>query len=128
MQPSSPVPADTSSGALAAGSGAPPGHYTGIKAWLQRCPGWVFIVYVSLTSFTVYTCMYGFRKPFTAASFDGFALGRVSYKSVLVIAQTIGYMTSKFFGIRIIAGMEPAKRAGFIVKLILTSWVSLLLF
>jgi hypothetical protein len=120
MQPSTSIPADTPS--------ASPGHYTGIKAWLQRCPGWVFIVYVSLTSFTVYACMYGFRKPFTAASFDGFALGRLSYKSVLVIAQTIGYMISKFYGIRVIAGMEPAKRAGFIVKLVLTSWVSLLLF
>ncbi len=47
---------------------------------------------------------------------------------VLVIAQVIGYMLSKFYGIRIIAGMDPAKRAGFIVKLVLTAWVSLLLF
>jgi hypothetical protein len=72
--------------------------------------------------------MYGFRKPFTAASYDGIAIGPVHYKVVLVIAQTIGYTLSKFFGIRFIAGMDPAKRAGFIIKLILTSWVSLLFF
>jgi hypothetical protein len=106
----------------------PPVRTSGIRAWLQRSPGWLFVIYVSLTSFTVYASMYGFRKPFTAASFEGFAIGPVHYKVILVIAQTIGYMLSKFYGIRFIAGMDPAKRAGFIVKLVLTAWVSLLLF
>jgi len=46
----------------------------------------------------------------------------------LVISQVLGYMLSKFYGIRFIAGMQPAKRAGFIIRLILTSWISLLLF
>jgi hypothetical protein len=116
MQTSAPSPA------------VPPGRISGIKAWLQRSPGWAFVLYVSLTSFTVYACMYGFRKPFTAASFDGIVIGRIHYKVILVIAQTIGYMLSKFYGIRFIARMDPAKRAGFIVKLVLTAWVSLLLF
>jgi Family of unknown function (DUF5690) len=106
----------------------PPVRTSGIRAWLQRSPGWLFVIYVSLTSFTVYASMYGFRKPFTAASFEGFAIGPVHYKVILVIAQTIGYMLSKFYGIRFIAGMDPAKRAGFIVKLVLTAWTSLLLF
>ena len=106
----------------------PPGRVSAIRAWLQRSPGWVFVLYVSLTSFTVYASMYGFRKPFTAASFDGVVIGRVHYKVILVIAQTIGYMLSKFYGIRFIAGLDPVKRAGFIVRLVLTAWVSLLLF
>jgi hypothetical protein len=106
----------------------PPVRTSGIRAWLQRSPGWLFVIYVSLTSFTVYASMYGFRKPFTAASFEGFAIGPVHYKVILVVAQTIGYMLSKFYGIRFIAGMDPAKRAGFIVKLVLTAWTSLLLF
>jgi len=72
--------------------------------------------------------MYGFRKPFTAASFDGVTLFGISYKVVLVISQVLGYMLSKFYGIRFIASMQPSKRAGFIIRLILTSWVSLLLF
>lgn len=106
----------------------PPGPYTGIRAWLQRSPGWVFVLYVSLTSFIVYASMYGFRKPFTAASYEGIFFLGISYKVVLVIAQVLGYMLSKFYGIRFIAGMAPAKRAGFIIKLVLTAWVSLLLF
>lgn len=122
MQNPVPVPA------ASPGPAVPPGHISGVRVWLQRSPGWLFVIYVSLTSFTVYASMYGFRKPFTAASFDGIVIGRVHYKVILVIAQTIGYMLSKFYGIRIIAGMDPAKRAGFIVKLVLTAWVSLLLF
>ena len=106
----------------------PAGLAATLRNRLQRSPAWAFILYVSLSSFVVYACMYGFRKPFTAASFEGITLFHISYKVVLVIAQVLGYMLSKFYGIRFIAGMDPAKRAGFIIKLILTSWVSLLLF
>lgn len=88
----------------------------------------MFIVYVSLSSFVVYSCMYGFRKPYTAASFEGVSFFGISYKVVLVISQVLGYMLSKFYGIRFIATMLPSRRAGFIVKLILVAWGSLLLF
>src|ERR1700735_5831564 len=98
---------------------APAGTGMTVKARLQRAPGWVFILYVSLSSFVVYACMYGFRKPFTAASYEGITWMGISYKVVLVIAQVLGYMLSKFYGIRFIAGMDPSKRAGFIIKLIL---------
>ena len=101
---------------------------SGLRARLQQSPAWVFILYVSFSSFIVYTCMYGFRKPFTSASFSGIYLFGISYKVVLVISQVMGYMLSKFYGIRFIAVMQPSKRAGFIIKLILTSWASLLLF
>lgn len=99
-----------------------------ISSRLQRSPAWIFIIYVSLSSFIVYTCMYGFRKPFTAASFNGIYLFGISYKVVLVISQVLGYMVSKFYGIRFIAAMQPSRRAGFIIKLILTAWATLLLF
>jgi hypothetical protein len=99
-----------------------------LKTRLQHAPGWVFILYVSLASFTVYACMYGFRKPYTAASYAGISLFGLSYKVLLVIVQTIGYTISKFFGIRFIAGMRPEKRAGYIVLLIGIAWTSLLLF
>src|SRR5258708_11408977 len=72
--------------------------------------------------------MYGFRKSFTAASFDGVTLFGISYKVVLVISQVLGYMLSKFYGIRFIAAMQPSKRAGYIIRLVLTAWGSLLLF
>jgi hypothetical protein len=99
-----------------------------LKTRLQRSPGWVFILYLSLSSFTVYACMYGFRKPYTAASYAGISLFGISYKVVLVIVQTIGYTISKFYGIRFIAGMDPGKRARYIVLLIGIAWIALLLF
>lgn len=99
-----------------------------LKYRLQQSPTWVFVLYVSLSSFIVYSCMYGFRKPFTAASYEGVFFLGLSYKVVLVIAQVMGYMLSKFYGIRFIASMDPSKRAGFIVKLVLVAWGAQLLF
>jgi MFS family permease len=99
-----------------------------LKARLQRSPAWAFVLYVSLSAFVVYACMYGFRKPFTAASYDGIKLFGISYKVVLVISQVLGYMLSKFYGIRFIAGMLPQKRVRYIILLILIAWAALLLF
>jgi len=109
-------------------TGLPVTQDSSLTARLKQSPAWVFVLFVSVTSFTVYACMYGFRKPFTAASYDGIKLFGISYKVVLVIAQVIGYMLSKFYGIRFISAMQPQKRAGTIVKLILTAWLSLLCF
>jgi len=95
---------------------------------LQKAPVLFFIVYVSISAFMVYACMYGFRKPFTAASYSGYTLFGISYKIVLVIAQVIGYVISKFYGIRFIATMDPSKRGIMILKLISVAWLSLLLF
>jgi Family of unknown function (DUF5690) len=99
-----------------------------LKARLQRSPAWAFVLYVSLSSFVVYACMYGFRKPFTAASYDGIRLWGISYKVILVISQVLGYMLSKFYGIRFIAGMKAEKRVGYLILLILIAWAALLLF
>ena len=95
---------------------------------LQQSPAWVFVLVVSFSSFIVYSCMYGFRKPFTAASFNGIHLFGISYKVVLVISQVIGYMLGKFYGIRFVATIERSKRAASIIKLVLFSWLSLLFF
>lgn len=43
-------------------------------------------------------------------------------------AQLVGYMLSKFYGIRFIAGMQPGKRANTIILLIVFAWLTLLLF
>jgi hypothetical protein len=40
-------------------------------------------------AFLAYASMYAFRKPFTAASFEGMHLAGVDYKVWLVIAQVI---------------------------------------
>ena len=98
-----------------------------ILRWLNSSPV-IFVCYVSICSFIVYSCMYGFRKPYTVGLYSNtFFLG-ISYKVCLVIAQVVGYMCSKFYGIRFISGMMPQRRALYILVCIGSAWASLLLF
>ena len=60
-------------------------------------------VWAAFASFATYFCMYGFRKPFSATTFDGERAFGISFKSALVVAQTFGYMTAKFIGIKFIS-------------------------
>lgn len=99
-----------------------------LKNKLEKAPVWALSVYAALTSFGVYFCMYAFRKPFTAAGFEGIEYWNTDYKVWLVTAQVIGYMLSKFYGIRFISAMTGEKRAVTIIKLIITAWCALLLF
>ncbi len=103
-----------------------------IAASLQKrlalLPAWLVSVYAAVCSFCVYFCMYAFRKPFTAAGFEGLSFLHIDYKVWLVTAQVIGYMLSKFYGIRFISGMKGEGRANTIVLLILFAWLALLLF
>jgi len=55
--------------------------------------------------------MYAFRKPFTAATFDGLTLFGFDYKIILIITQAIGYTLSKFIGIRLVSELEPEKES-----------------
>lgn len=99
-----------------------------LKQRLQRAPGWVAALFAALASFGVYFCMYAFRKPFAAAAFEGLLFLGIQYKVWLVAAQVVGYMLSKFYGIRFISSLEKHERAATIVRLILISWIALLLF
>lgn len=69
------------------------------------------IALAAAAAFSTYFCMYAFRKPFTAATWDGQRLFGLELKEVLVVAQLCGYMTSKFAGIRILAELPPHRRA-----------------
>ena len=82
----------------------------------------------AIAAFCTYTCMFAYRKPFTAAGFDDIALLGVNYKVWLVIAQTIGYTLSKFYGIRFIAELTHQRRARLIIGCIVMAWLALLFF
>ncbi len=83
-------------------------------------------LYIALAAFGVYSCMYAFRKPYTAATYGEWAYGGVNYKVWLVIAQTLGYAFSKFIGIKFIAELRQVGRMGTILTLIGTAWAALL--
>ncbi|MBS1510810.1 MAG: hypothetical protein JST86_08225 [Bacteroidetes bacterium] len=100
---------------------------TNTRIWWQRSP-LVLVVYMSLCAFVIYSCMYGFRKPYTVGEYSSTTFLGISFKVCLVIAQVLGYMCSKFYGITFISGLQPERRAGYILMCIGIAWASLLLF
>ncbi len=72
--------------------------------------------------------MYAFRKPFTAGTYKGLELLGVDYKVALIILQLIGYVISKFIGIKFIAELEPKKRVLTLIVLMGIALLSLLAF
>lgn len=105
---------------------------TRIQNWLLRARPSFFNAFAVLAAFTTYFSMYGFRKPFAVATFDGVVElpfgGAVDYKILLILLQVMGYMLSKFMGIKIVSELEPRKRAIGLLTMILTAHVALLLF
>ena len=88
-------------------------------------------IYASIACFCAYSCMYAFRKPFQAATFDegvSFFSHDMHLKSILVISQSLGYMLSKFTGIKIISEMKVRGRGIGIIVLISIAAVSLFFF
>ncbi len=80
-----------------------------------------------IAAFGVYFCMYGFRKPFTAASYSELDIFGIDYKSVLVTSQIVGYLLSKAIGVKVISEMEPQRRISTLLVLVGLALASLLL-
>lgn len=88
---------------------------------------WVAI-YAAIICFLTYATVYAFRKPFTVGMFaDGPKIFGLVFKDALVISQVLGYMMSKFYGIKFIAELKKIGRGKLILLLVGISWVSLLL-
>lgn len=77
---------------------------------LQKRNTLLFSAYSLLAAFSVYFCMYAFRKPFSAGSYEEYSIGGIDYKIVLIISQVFGYALSKFIGIKIISEMRSDRR------------------
>ncbi|WP_298300944.1 DUF5690 family protein [Hydrotalea sp.] len=86
-------------------------------------------LYAALITFLTYATVYAFRKPFSAGTYhDMPAIFGLAYKDALVISQVLGYMFSKFYGIKFIAELKHFGRGKLILLLIGISWLALLLF
>ncbi len=89
-----------------------------IQSWLNRSNGFAFSAFAIVAAFSTYFCMYAFRKPFAAGTFEDLVLWGVDYKIVLIIAQVLGYTLSKFIGIKVVSEMKPHQRVMGIILLI----------
>jgi MFS family permease len=85
-------------------------------------------LYAAVVVFLAYTMIFGFRKSFTVATFDGLTIAGYSYKTVLVISQMLGYLLAKFYGIKFISELKRTGRGKIIIVLTAIAWLSWLFF
>src|SRR5438309_1361471 len=94
--------------------------------------GWHHRLWLStwsiVAAFGAYACMYAFRKPFKAATYSDITFQGIEFKVVLVAAQVFGYSISKFIGVKVVAEMQPHRRAILILILIGIAEAALVLF
>jgi hypothetical protein len=101
----------------------------GLEGYRSHLP----TVYAMIAAFAAYASMYAFRKPFTATGYEGLtaftAFGvAFSYKPIAIIAQLLGYMSSKFIGIKVASEASMRRRVPTVLGLILFAECMLLLF
>jgi MFS family permease len=94
-----------------------------ITKWVESRTGFWFAFYASASAFCLYTCIFALRKAFGVATYEGLTFAGHSFKVWMVVFQVLGYMLSKFIGIKVVSELNPSSRASGI--LIMTSVASL---
>lgn len=95
-----------------------------LKKQLSKAPLYVLAIYASLLIFLLYTCCYAYRKPFTAALYEGETLFGFDLKILYVLSEIIGYALSKFIGVHILPSMQKHRRVYYIIGLLTFSELS----
>ncbi|MBT5123509.1 MAG: hypothetical protein HOM32_02780, partial [Planctomycetaceae bacterium] len=78
-------------------------------------------------AFSTYFCMYAFRKPFSAASYEDMKFLGTNFdlKTIFVISQIVGYTLSKLIGIKVVSEVSRQRRFGMLVGLIFVAQLAL---
>jgi MFS family permease len=85
-----------------------------------------FILTASLSAFGLYTCIFALRKAFGVGTYADLSWLGVGFKSWMVIFQVIGYLVSKFTGIKLVSEMKSENRARNITLMVIiasASWL-----
>ncbi len=100
-----------------------------VRARLAASPSTLLPMWAVVMSFTTYFCMYAFRKPFSAASFEGTEVfGDMPIKTAFVISQIIGYCISKYLGTKYCAEVRRNQRLIYLLGAIVIAEFALFLF
>jgi len=100
----------------------------GITRWLSSTNGFWFSFYTAGSAFGLYLCVFALRKTYNVALYEGYEFGGVGYKVWMVLFQVVGYMLSKFIGIKVVSELKAGSRAKGILLMSLIAAVSWLLF
>lgn len=99
-----------------------------ISTVLEQAPSPLFAAYAILAAFSVYFCMYAFRKPFSAAQYQDLQAFGLPLKTVFVIAQILGYTISKYVGTKVCSEVKRGQRMVMLISMIALAELALLLF
>ena len=99
-----------------------------IKRWLTQTRPPLFVAYCIAAAFCTYFCMYAFRKPFGAATFEGlkFLDTEINLKTAFVISQIISYTISKYLGCKFCSEIGRAHQAKALAAMIIIAQLALL--
>jgi hypothetical protein len=99
-----------------------------ITRWLTETSGFWFTLYTATSAFCLYCCIFALRRAFGVATFEGMTLWGADYKVWMVIFQVVGYMVSKFIGIKVVSELGAHARAKGILLMVSIATVSWLFF
>jgi MFS family permease len=103
-------------------------HPHTLTRWLQKAHPFWFTLYTSVTAFCLYTCIFALRKTFGVATYEGLSFAGVDFKVWMVISQVVGYMLSKFIGIKVVSELGAHARAKGILIMVSIASISWLFF
>lgn len=99
-------------------------HEHPITTWLKRTNPFSFALYASVVSFCLYTCIFALRKTFGVATYEGLTYWGIDFKILMVTFQVIGYLISKFIGIKVVSELKSTYRTRGILIMVTTASVS----
>ncbi|MBL7855975.1 MAG: hypothetical protein JNL17_16365 [Cyclobacteriaceae bacterium] len=99
-----------------------------ITRWLAGASGFWFSLFTAGVAFCLYTCIFALRKAFGVATYEGLEWGGASFKVWMVIFQMLGYMLSKFIGIKVVSELGAHSRAKGILLMVSIATISWLFF
>ncbi len=99
-----------------------------ITTWLRQTNGFWFSLYTAVSAFCLYTCIFALRKTFGVATYENMSVGGVDFKVWMVIFQVLGYMLSKFIGIKVVSELGAHARLKGILLMVSIASLSWLFF
>ena len=89
------------------------------KLYPRNAQSTAFILMASVSAFGLYTCIFALRNAFGVGTYADMDWLGVGFKSWMVIFQVIGYLISKFVGIKLVSELKPEHRAKNILFMVL---------
>ena len=108
-------------------------HQNKISMWLESKPQYIVVLLASIAAFSAYLSMYAFRKPLSANTYSDVASLTVfgaafDFKAVALVSQLLGYMCSKFLGVKFASEAPFSRRAPYVLGLITFAGLMLVMF